>query len=241
MPREHHLTVERTARYYTLGDPRDAPRELWIACHGYGQLAGRFLRALEPLDDGTRLIVAPEALSRFYIESAGVPHAQSPVGASWMTREDRLAEIDDYVVYLDALHEQVRREMRPEPLRTVAFGFSQGAATASRWAARGAARVDRLILWGSFLPHDLDLPACAEVLRTIDIVAVVGDADAHLPPDALAEQLGRLSAAGIPCRVIHYPGGHRIEPEPLLRAAGEGQESGVRIQESGEAGLGPAS
>lgn len=241
MSREHHLTVERTARYYTLGDPRAAPRELWIACHGYAQLAGRFLRALEPLDDGTRLIVAPEALSRFYIESPGVLHAQSPVGASWMTREDRLAEIDDYLVYLDALHEQVRQEMRPEPLCTVAFGFSQGAATVSRWAVRGAPRVDRLVLWGSLLPHDLDLAACAAVLRTIDIVAVVGDADAHLPPAALAEQLDRLAAAAIPARVIHYPGGHRIEPEPLMRAAREEQGAGGGTQDVGEAGRGPAS
>jgi predicted esterase len=240
MPREHHLTVERTARYYTLGDPRSAPRELWIACHGYAQLAGRFLRALEPLDDGTRLIVAPEGLSRFYLESPGVPHAQSPVGASWMTREDRLAEIDDYLVYLDALHEQVRHEMRPEPLRTVAFGFSQGAATVSRWAARGDPCVDRLILWGSLLPHDLDLAACAGVLRAMEIVAVVGDADAHLPPAALAEQLDRLAAAGIPARLIHYPGGHRIEPEPLLEAA-EDQGSGVRGQEAGPRPTSPES
>lgn len=241
MPREHHLTVERTARYFTLGDPRDAPRELWIACHGYAQLAGRFLRALEPLDDGTRLIVAPEALSRFYIESPGVAHAQVPVGASWMTREDRLAEIDDYVVYLDALHEQVRQEMRPEPLCTVAFGFSQGAATVSRWAARGEPRVDRLILWGSLLPHDLDLAACAEILRTIDITVVVGDADAHLPPASLAEQLDRLTAADIPARVVHYPGGHRIEHDPLMQAAGGAQGGGDGTQDSGEAGRGPAS
>src|SRR3546814_5982443 len=99
---EHSITVPRTARYYTMGEPQDQPRELWYVCHGYAQLGSRFIRRFAPLDDGTRLIVAPEALSRFYLEVKGRTHAESPVGASWMTREDRLSEIDDYVAYLDA-------------------------------------------------------------------------------------------------------------------------------------------
>jgi len=238
MPREHHLTVERTARYYTLGDPRGDPRELWIACHGYAQLAVRFLRALEPLDDGTRLIVAPEALSRFYIETPGMTHAQAPVGASWMTREDRLSEIDDYFVYLDALVAQVRPEIGAGPVRTVALGFSQGAATVSRWAAHGTSRVDRLILWGSVLPHDLDVAAHAEVLRAMDLVIVAGDADPHLPPAALAEQRDRLAAHGITMRTLSYAGGHRIEPEALVLVA---REAGGRRRDSGEAAASPES
>ncbi len=64
----HSLVVPRTARYYTLGPTHGFPRELWFVCHGYGQLAERFLRQFAPLDDGTRLIVAPEALSRFYLD-----------------------------------------------------------------------------------------------------------------------------------------------------------------------------
>src|SRR5512140_2894757 len=92
---EHAIAVPRTARYYTLGPTHGFPRELWFVCHGYGQLGARFVEQFASLDDGTRLIVAPEALSRFYLDS--IPerrNQQSPrVGASWMTREDRLAEI----------------------------------------------------------------------------------------------------------------------------------------------------
>ena len=58
--REHRLLATRTARYYSLGEPGPATRQLWVVCHGYGQLAGRFLRHFEPLDDGARVIVAPE-------------------------------------------------------------------------------------------------------------------------------------------------------------------------------------
>src|SRR2546425_9676771 len=76
-------------------------------CHGSGQLAARSLRHFEPLADGTRLVVAPEALSRFYLEDTTVPAKERKVGATWMTRENRLSEIDDYVRYLDALHAEV--------------------------------------------------------------------------------------------------------------------------------------
>src|SRR2546425_1041706 len=87
---EHHLAVDKTARYYSLGEPGPATRQLWFVCHGYGQLAGRFLRHFEPLDDGSRVIIAPEGLSRFYLSESP---AERRVGASWMTREDRLVEM----------------------------------------------------------------------------------------------------------------------------------------------------
>jgi len=100
MRREHHLPVSRTARYFTIGEPDASLTELWFVCHGYGQLAGRFVRHFESIDAPHRMIVAPEALSRFYVEVAGKTHADTHVGASWMTREDRLSDIEDYVEYL---------------------------------------------------------------------------------------------------------------------------------------------
>ncbi len=59
---EHYVTVERTARFVTMG-ATDQPTELWFVCHGYGELAASFVQGLSVLDDGTRLLVAPEALS----------------------------------------------------------------------------------------------------------------------------------------------------------------------------------
>ena len=96
---EHELTVSRTARYYTLGDRGPAVREVWMACHGYGQMAARFARHFTALEQPGRALVFPEAHSRFYVDAAG----RELVGASWMTREHRQAEIRDYVAYLDAV------------------------------------------------------------------------------------------------------------------------------------------
>ena len=70
-PREHRIEVTRTARYWTLG-AEDAPTEVWFVLHGYRQLAERFLRRFVPLDDGSRLVVAPEGLSEETARLAGV-------------------------------------------------------------------------------------------------------------------------------------------------------------------------
>ena len=143
---EHTLTTPRTARYFTLGVPERA-NDLWFVCHGYGQLAARFLERFRPIETGQRCIVAPEGLSRFYLSESP---SERRVGASWMTREDRLHEIDDYVRYLDAVY----GALQPRAAKVTVLGFSQGTATACRWAALGSARIDRLILWGGEVPPD---------------------------------------------------------------------------------------
>src|SRR5260370_684450 len=137
---EHFFSTPRSARYFTLGSPQGAT-DVWIVCHGYGQLASRFLERFRALESERRCIVAPEGLSRFYLTENP---SERRVGASWMTKEDRLHEIDDYVRYLDTLHTQVV----PGNARVTALGFSQGTATVCRWAAFGAARIDRVMVWG---------------------------------------------------------------------------------------------
>jgi len=130
---EHTFNTPRTARYFTIGSLEKAG-EMWIVCHGYGQLASRFLERFRPIADDQRCVVAPEGLSRFYLSESA---AERRVGASWMTKEDRLHEIDDYVRYLDALHDHVATGKD----KVIALGFSQGSATACRWVVLGAARM----------------------------------------------------------------------------------------------------
>ncbi|MGH9418647.1 MAG: alpha/beta hydrolase, partial [Thermoanaerobaculia bacterium] len=89
-----------------MGSFDEALSEVWIVCHGHGQLAARFLSRFVPIERSDRLFVAPEALSRYYLQPPrGGPHApNAPIGATWMTSEDRDCEIADYVGYLDLLY-----------------------------------------------------------------------------------------------------------------------------------------
>jgi predicted esterase len=209
---EHRLSVPRSARYFTIGaDPRTA-REIWFVLHGYGQLAGRFLRHFVSLGDGQRAVVAPEGLSRFYLES----DARDKVGASWMTREDRLTEIDDYVHYLDVVFAEVTRERRPAGGIHV-LGFSQGTATASRWLVHGSASAERLILWGGEIPPDLDLARARERWGRTTLLFVAGSGDQFITPKVLARDEQRLKDHGIAYRVERFEGGHEVVPEVLQR------------------------
>ena len=216
-PQEHHLVVPRTARWYSLGAP-GAP-ERWIACHGYGQLAVKFLRAFAPLDDGTRRIVAPEALSRFYLDAAAGRAAEPRIGASWMTREDREHEIADQGSWLDALHQALDREDRGATGRLVVLGFSQGVSTVCRWLARGRVRADRVILWAGSLPPELDLGDAALFLRHVEVALVAGDADTIVPAAVVEAQAAALRAAGIACTLHRFAGGHAIDAGTLRALA----------------------
>lgn len=213
---EHRVTVARSARYFTLGGPE--PREVWFACHGYGQLAARFLEKLRVLDDGGRYLVAPEGLSRFYLTESP---AERRVGATWMTREDRLAEIADYVRYLDAVYDDVFERLDRARVTVHALGFSQGAATVSRWTAMGNARIDRAILWGGEFPPDLDLTRAdfAGRLRAARLTLVYGRSDEYITPKVLAGVTERLGAHDIPYRDIPFAGGHELNPGVLQQLA----------------------
>lgn len=217
---EHHLEVVRTARYWVLGERSPEPREVWFVLHGYRQLARRFLRRFEALDDGTRLIVAPEALSRFYVGSERGRHGQtSVVGATWMTREDRLREIEDYVRYLDRLSEGVLGQVEAE-VRTVVLGFSQGVAAAARWTALGALRPHHLILWGDLIPPDLDGDRAAAAWAGTEVLLVRGDADGAFSDASLLErEHAWVAASGVEVHTRLYTGGHDILPDVLGEVA----------------------
>jgi len=203
---EHFIRVTRTARYVTLGAIGPSLEELWLVCHGYGQLAGRFAPVFAPLLDGMRLVVAPEGLSRFYVDRA----QQQAMGASWMTREDRLHEIEDYLAYLDAVYAEVRRAVGRD-LPVTAFGFSQGVATATRWAARTSAPLRRLVVWGGSLPPEVDLAA----FRGRRVTVVCGERDELITAKVRRGDEERWRAAGVPVEVKLFDGGHEVPGDVL--------------------------
>ncbi|MBF9252413.1 dienelactone hydrolase family protein [Pontibacter sp. 172403-2] len=207
---EHSLTVARTARYYTLGTPSGLIKNLWIVCHGYGQLARYFLRHFRVLDDGKTMVVAPEALSRFYLDGFS-----GRVGATWMTKEDRLSEIEDQAAYLDLLLQEQLRQL-PENVRVTVLGFSQGGATVCRWLATGQPQVHKLILWAASFPEDISFEAGKAAFQHLPIAMVYGTKDAFITPEALARKQQLMAQLGITPQVYTFDGGHTIDPETLI-------------------------
>lgn len=213
-PRSGHLRVSRHAHWMEIGAPPGRVAELWIVLHGYGQRADRFLRRFAALAGPERRVVAPEGLSRFYLDER-----YERVGASWMTREDREHEIEDTAHWLDALVDHLR-ERDGAPTRCVVLGFSQGAPAAGRWLARGHTHADRLICWGAGLPHDLDPGKQHALYCALDLTLVVGDHDELVPPERIDAEVERLRALDIGFRLVRYAGGHDIDATTLAELAG---------------------
>jgi predicted esterase len=216
MSTEHHIQVRRTARFYMLGEPGRDTSEVWFVCHGYGQLAGDFIKEFETIADPARVIVAPEALSRYYMTTeAGFHSSESKVVASWMTREDREAEIDDYVAYLDAVYDEIISKVDRKNVSVTVLGFSQGGATANRWLTRGRSRADRLIMWGALIASDADLNQAATFFRDVKLTIVIGKRDQFANEKMIEDYQRVLTQKDIPFELLTFNGGHRMDRETL--------------------------
>jgi len=211
---EHHLPVTRTARYFQLGELSAATRQVWFVCHGYGQLAAYFIRHFAALSttDSSLVVVAPEGLSRFYLQ--GPNNGRGRIGATWMTREDRLSEIDDYVGYLNQLADTILTHV-PQEVRVTVLGFSQGAATVSRWLARARFRPVRLILWAGAFPPDMDFTVATQLVRNLPVTLVCGDDDEFIKPTDLEQQRAFLWSLGVEPEVVHFAGKHTLDANVL--------------------------
>jgi predicted esterase len=201
------IEVPRTARYHVLGGGGATLREAWFVLHGYGQLAAPFLTSFEPLASSERRLVAPEALSRFYLK-----RGTGEIGASWMTREAREDDIADLVRYLDLLAE---RELAGRAVAVHALGFSQGAPAAARWAVLGKTRVARVTLWSGTFPPDIDLERHAERLRSIRWTFVHGKRDEAVDGAVVERDVERLRARGLAVDLVWFDGGHELDRPAL--------------------------
>jgi predicted esterase len=210
------LTFTYSARYYVLGDLTKA-RQIWFVLHGYGQLASYFIRNFQSLHEHHVAVVAPEGLSRFYLEDtvSRMKSGNDRVGACWMTKEQRLTDIANYLTYLNTLYAKLLPLHGKIP--TTVLGFSQGAATASRWVLDGNITFERLILWAGILPPDIDFSKGKETLKGKETILVYGNNDPFIQDQRFAEMNLLAEKLSINPTKINFDGGHEIHTPTLLK------------------------
>lgn len=204
------------ARYFTLGNKSSA-KKIWFVLHGYGQLAQYFIRKFNTLEAAGQYVVAPEGLSRFYVEDIATRSktGNNRVGATWMTRENRQQDIDNYLTYLDTVyHKEVPASFKGE---INILGFSQGAATASRWVMNQGISFQRLILWAGIFPPDMDFKKGNELLKQKEVIEVYGTQDPYINEERLKEVAALNEKLGIQPQVIAFDGGHEIDAATLQK------------------------
>lgn len=209
---EHQITISKTARYYSYGNPETADN-IWIVLHGYSQLAKFFIRKFHGLDPEKNYIIAPEGFHRFYRNGTS-----GRVGATWMTKEARLDDISDNIDYLNQLAEKVLEEGNFK--RRILLGFSQGGATASRWHNLGNFHAQHFILWGSVYAEDIKFDEDKPGLFQSDNYFVVGREDVYFK-ERLGEVIDYLNDQEFITNITLYDGGHDIDEDTLLELTAE--------------------
>lgn len=219
MYQSHKTAVQKTAHYYTLGKPTINTKRFWIVCHGYGQLASRFIQQFQLLDLEENFILAPEGFHRFYWQGFS-----GDVVASWMTKADRLDDIQDYTTFLQQLHIEYLTIL-PQEVEIILLGFSQGCATVCRWMSALQPKCNKLVLWGGTLPEDIDYQPLLPYFETKDIIFAHGTSDQFLTiENRVNKHIEFAKTQGIAMKTWSYEGKHETR-KAVVKDFGEWLES----------------
>ena len=199
------IIINKKGRYYMSQKPSQSIEQVWIVCHGYGQLAEYFLKWFNPIFSKKILIIAPEGLHRFYVNGFS-----GKVGASWMTKQDRLNDIEDYVGYLNDLIFKIKPSLSSTCFIHV-LGFSQGVATAIRWLCKSDLKVDSLSLFSGKIPEDIDYQFYAKKINNLNPKILFGNKDEFYSSKAINNELEFIKDNGLHFKFIEFDGAHKIE------------------------------
>lgn len=210
------IEVPKTARYFLSSLPDSSIKNVWLVLHGYSHLASDFIQKFGVIADQKNLIVAPEGLSRFYVKGYF-----GNVGASWMTKVERMSDINDYIRYLDMVYDDVFHRLPDNPEKIIVLGYSQGGAAAARWAVMTNKKIDHLIIHSSEFPHDLDENLVREFSERTAIRYVYSDKDEFIEEELFEQQMEWLRSHKIRFTPVRFEGKHEIKEGVISRIKSE--------------------
>ncbi len=211
---KHYFTTPRTARYYLLGNTNN-PTKLWIALHGYGQQGKYWSSKLKSLEDEDTLVLIPEGLNRYYLQGYN-----GRVGATWMTSDDRQADIEDNSKFLEELTQTIF-DKYPTIIKYNILAFSQGIATACRWYVASKFDANKLVLWAGSLANDIKYSDYAERLNKSKIFYVFGDRDEFFDAPKILMNETLLLNSNVDYQLVSFEGKHIIDSKLLKQLAND--------------------
>ncbi|MAZ50532.1 MAG: phospholipase [Flavobacteriaceae bacterium] len=205
------LQIEKKARYFQLGNPGNDTSIVWVVLHGYGMLSEFFIQKFKKLENKNTLILAPEALNRFYIDTN-----YGRVGASWMTKDERQDDIKENIKYLNSLMDQIIKEIGHNRFKINVLGFSQGGATACRWLFKSGLKFENLIMWAGDIPKDTLTEENRLKWNDMNTHLVMGKKDELINEEMKAKFLKLVTDYKLDYKLTLYDGDHRIYPDVLM-------------------------
>ena len=204
-----YFTTAKTARYSTFGELSASTKYFWFALHGSKMLCEQMLYKFKDFDPKEHFVVAPEALMRFYEKDFG-----GPVVASWMTKRDRLTEIDDFSQYLSVLYSSFTAQLPATCVKSI-LAFSQGGTTAFRWLHHSKVEADFLIPYACWIPEDIPIKEGATNFDELEILFTYGTEDQFLTDKRIAMVEAVIEKNQLQTKNLPYTGTHRIDREHL--------------------------
>lgn len=198
---EKEISYQTTNTYSTLNTLTAKTKHVWLVCHGMGYLSKYFLKYFKQLNAEENYIIAPQASSKYYLHSE-FKH----VGASWLTKENTLAETENVMHYLDAVLEN---ENIPEDKKLIVFGYSQGVSIAARYVAKRKLQCSQLVLHSGGIPKEL----VSEDLKFLKakVSLIYGTDDIYLNEDRMAIETKRaIELFGNNANIMPFDGVHEV-------------------------------
>lgn len=203
------IRFEYESHYFLSQEPTFEEKEIWLVVHGYGQLAEFFIRKFKSYFSPERLFIAPEGTNYNYLEGF-----QGRVGANWMTKHERETAIENNHRLLNQLIDSLLEGYAETPKINV-LGFSQGAATATRWASNWDKKIDKIVLWAGGFALDLNIHAAHDTFAETDLILVLGEKDDLITSESIVRQEELILSLGKPVKRLTFEGGHELDARVL--------------------------
>ncbi len=206
-----YFETQKTARYSTYGKLSDQTKYFWFGLHGSKMQCEQVLYKFKDFDPNEHFVLAPEGLNRLYLDGFG-----GEVVASWMTKRDRLKEIEDFSNYLTQLYHKYISQLAPNTKKIV-FGFSQGGTSLFRWLHHSSIEVDEIIAYSCWIPEDIDLKLSKTPLVDRKMLFTYGIQDQFLTRENIEKVQKVIDNNSLSFTMEPYEGDHRISKDQLLK------------------------
>ena len=201
---EKEIVYTISNSYTALNSLTSKTKNVIFACHGMGYLSRYFLKYFKGLNSDDNYIIIPQAQSKYYI-APKMKH----VGASWLTKENTLKEMENIISYFDS----VLSNEKIENLNFIFLGYSQGVSVAMRYLAKRKNIVSKLILMSGGIPKELTPKDFKYLKNKAAIYYVYGDKDEYITEGFLNSEKKRLENLFSNINYIEFDGNHEIKTE----------------------------
>lgn len=180
MTSEKRVSYTNQNTYSTFGNYSPKTKNIWLVFHGMGHLSRYFMRHFSALDPEENFIIAPQAPSKYY-QGTEYKH----IGASWLTKEETLAETENVLNYVDAVWQ---KEAPANASRFIVVGYSQGVSIATRWLASRKVACAHLVLHSGGIPVELKASHFEYLPSNTKVSLLYGDKDPYINETRVKEE-----------------------------------------------------